>query len=82
MDIEKKILITLEEKFGYLPDDIKPESNLKNDLDMDSIDIVELVMDIENTFDISIPDEKIEDFKTVRNLSDFVETLVEKKSSN
>ncbi|MBP0000905.1 MAG: acyl carrier protein [Cyanobacteria bacterium SID2] len=53
-------------------DDIKPESNFANDLGADSLDTVELVMALEEEFDIEIPDEAAEQIATVQAAVDYI----------
>ena len=48
--------------------DVSMESNLKGDLGMDSLDILQIVFMIENTFDIKVEDEKLDTFVTVADL--------------
>jgi acyl carrier protein len=59
----------------YIEDDkkIKPNSNLVNDLGADSLDTVQIVMEVEDKFKISISDEDASKIETVQNLVDFVE---------
>ena len=52
------------------------ESNFANDLGADSLDTVELVMAIEEQFDIEIPDEKAESIKTVRQAAEFIQNTL------
>lgn len=49
------------------------EASLEDDLGADSLDAVELNMSLEEAFDISIPDEKLADFKTVADIVDYIE---------
>lgn len=49
------------------------EANLKEDLEADSLDAVELIMAVEEEFDVEIPDEKAAEMKTVKDIVDFVE---------
>ncbi len=55
-------------------DDIKMDSRLAEDLDADSLDAVELNMAIEEHYGISIPDEELENMKTVRNIVEFIDS--------
>lgn len=48
------------------------EANLKEDLDADSLDAVELIMAVEEEFDIEIPDEKATEIKTVKDIVDYI----------
>ena len=54
------------------PTEVKPEANFANDLGADSLDTVELVMALEEEFDIEIPDEAAEAITTVQASVDFI----------
>ncbi|NLM03633.1 MAG: acyl carrier protein [Clostridiales bacterium] len=54
-------------------DSITPNSTLTDDLDADSLDAVEIIMAIEDEFDIEIPDEDAETFKSVQDIVDYIE---------
>jgi acyl carrier protein len=62
----------ISEKFGKSSDKISLESNISNDLALDSLDIVELIMEFEKTFDTTIPDEVAEKIKTVKDIVDYI----------
>ncbi len=49
------------------------EANLKDDLEADSLDAVELIMAVEEEFDIEIPEETAQNMKTVKDIVDFIE---------
>lgn len=57
--------------------DVTPESNFANDLNADSLDTVELVMALEEEFDIEIPDEAAEQIATVQAAVDYISNKVE-----
>lgn len=63
--IEAKVKNIIAEQLGVGEDEIKPESNFVEDLGADSLDIVELVMAMEEEFEVEIPDEEAENIKTV-----------------
>jgi acyl carrier protein len=65
MSVEQRVIDIVAEQLGVEKDKIKPESNFVNDLGADSLDTVELVMELEEEFDISIPDEAAEKIQTV-----------------
>jgi len=67
--IEKIVAQTL----GCSQDSIKDESNFVNDLGADSLNIVEIVMAIEEEFDVSIPDEDAETLHTVGAVKQYIE---------
>ena len=55
-------------------DKITLESNFKDDLDADSLDLFELVMAFEEEFDVEIPDEDAQKIKTVKDVIDYIES--------
>jgi acyl carrier protein len=64
-EIFEKVKKIVVEQLEVSPDDVKPESSFANDLGADSLDTVELVMALEEEFDIEIPDEAAEQIDTV-----------------
>jgi acyl carrier protein len=56
-------------------DEVKPESKFVEDLGADSLDVVELVMALEEKFDVEIPDDQAEKIQTVQNAVDFIESI-------
>lgn len=54
-------------------DSIKPDSNLIDDLKADSLDIVEMIMDLEQEFDVEIPDEELPKVQTVADIVKYLE---------
>jgi acyl carrier protein len=75
MDVEAKVKEIIVDKLGVEDSQITPEASFTNDLGADSLDIVELVMGFESTFQISIPDEDAEKIGTV---GDAIKYLQEK----
>lgn len=71
-DVDAKIKRIIAEEMGYELSEITDDKILDVDLGIDSLDIVELVIVIEDEFNISIDDSQIETFTTVRSLIDFV----------
>ncbi|MEM7782082.1 MAG: acyl carrier protein [Planctomycetota bacterium] len=72
--VEEKVINIVAEQLGVDKDKIKRESNFVNDLGADSLDTVELVMELEEEFDINIPDEAAEKIQTVGEAIDHIET--------
>ena len=62
------------------PDSVVEEARFKEDLDADSLDLVELVMGLEERFDISVPEEDLEDVGTVGQAVDLVMAKVAAKA--
>jgi acyl carrier protein len=69
----KGIILT---KYDVLIEDVKPGSNIKYDFGLDSLDFIELVIEIEKELNISLPDEELIDIKTVKNLTDVIEVIL------
>lgn len=72
-EIFKKVQSILAEELGIEAEAIKPDSNFIDDLNADSLDIVDLVVEMEQEFDISIPDDEAERIKTVGDAVDFIQ---------
>ena len=64
-EIEAKVKDIIVDKLGVDEADVKPEASFTNDLGADSLDNVELIMEFEKEFGISIPDDKAEKIATV-----------------
>lgn len=77
-EISKDIYEIIEDRLGVRGSDIAPEKDLVKDLGADSLDSVELIMAIEQKFDIRIPDDAVENIKTVGDIVAFVNNLATK----
>ena len=73
MSIEERVKKIIVEQFGVKEEDVKPEASFVEDLGADSLDTVELVMALEEEFDIEIPDEEAEKITTVQSAIDYVQ---------
>jgi acyl carrier protein len=73
-DTAQRITAIIVEKLGINEADITPEASFTNDLGADSLDIVELIMDLEKEFDLTIPDEDAEKIGTVGDAIRYVES--------
>lgn len=69
-----KVKDIIVEQLGVDPERVKEDAKFIEDLGADSLDIVELVMAMEEEFDIEIPDEDAEKLVTVRNVQDYLQT--------
>ena len=69
----EKVKAILSEQFDVEEDSITPDTNLSEDLEADSLDVVDLLMSIEDEFEIEVPDEEIENIKTVDQLGKYIE---------
>jgi acyl carrier protein len=72
-DISNRVVKKVAEHLQVSEDQVVPEASFIDDLGADSLEIVELVMALEDEFGISIPDEKAEQIKTVKEVIDYIE---------
>lgn len=70
--VETEIRTIIEEQMGVEPDQITSTTNIIKDLGADSLDQVELVMAVEDKYDIDIPDEEAEKLVTFADIVDYV----------
>ncbi|MCD6560894.1 MAG: acyl carrier protein [Deltaproteobacteria bacterium] len=73
--IEDKIKKIVCEQLDVPAEDVVPEASFVDDLGADSLDQVELIMAMEEQFDLSIPDEDAENISTVKDVMDYVKKL-------
>ena len=72
MSIEERVKKIIVDQLGADAAQVKPEASFIEDLGADSLDTVELVMALEEEFDIEIPDEEAEKITTVQSAIDYV----------
>jgi acyl carrier protein len=72
-NIELKVREKIAEQLGVAADEVKPESSFIEDLGADSLDIVELVMALEEEFNIEISDEDAEKIRTVKDVVGYIQ---------
>ncbi len=70
--IKEKVIGIISEQMGVDKSEITRETSFINDLNADSLDTVELVMEFEDEFDMSIPDEEAEKIQTVGSAIDYI----------
>ncbi len=80
MSIEERVIEIVSEQMGVAKDQISKETSFINDLGADSLDTVELVMELEEEFDITIPDEKAEEIQTVGQAVAYIEEHIGNKN--
>lgn len=78
-NVDERVIKIVVEQLGVKPDDIKREQSFVDDLGADSLDTVELVMALEEEFDIEIPDETAEKITTIQNAIDHITSHLEDK---
>lgn len=67
----------LSEQLGISAEKIELSSNLAEDLGADSLDAIDIVMSIEDQYSIEVPDETIENMKTVEDIVNFIENNID-----
>ena len=77
--IEDKVFTIVSEQMAVNKAEINRETSFINDLNADSLDTVELVMEFEDEFDMSIPDEEAEKIQTVGAAIDYIVNIVKTK---
>ncbi len=75
--ISERVTKIIVDKLGVDESEVTAEASFTNDLGADSLDTVELIMEFEKEFDISIPDEQAEKIATVGDAISFVEAQAE-----
>ena len=78
--IEQKIIEIISEQVGVDKSEITRETSFINDLNADSLDTVELVMEFEDEFNMSIPDEDAEKIQTVGAAIEYVVNIAQSKN--
>jgi len=69
----EQIVEIISKQLKAEPDQINPDTNIMEDLGADSLDVVELLMALEETFGVTVPDEDVPGLKTVKDIADYVE---------
>ena len=73
MSVEERVIDIVSDQMGVAKDQITRETSFVNDLGADSLDTVELVMEFEEEFEITIPDEEAEKIQTVGQAISYIE---------
>lgn len=79
-EIEAKVKKIVAEQMGVAESEISRDTSFVNDLNADSLDTVELVMEFEEKFDLNIPDEEAEKIQTVGQAIDYIKAHLDKSS--
>ncbi len=71
--MRNKVVDIIANQLGVDKEIVTPEANVVDDLGADSLDVVELVMALEEAFDLEIPDEEAEKIRTVKDIFEYLE---------
>lgn len=77
--VEERVTEIVCENLGVNKDQVKRETRFIEDIGADSLDIVELIMELEEEFEINIPDDQAEKIKTVGEAITYIEAEIKKK---
>ncbi len=75
-ELMEKVIAVVVEKLGVKEDQCKPEAKFVEDLGADSLDQVELVMALEDEFDLEIPDEDAQKLQSVGSVLEYVQSKI------
>lgn len=79
MSVEEKVISIVSEQLGVPKEEITRESAFVDDLKADSLDVVELVMEFEDEFEITIPDDDYEKIRTVGDAIEYINQKINEK---
>ena len=71
-DLEARVRSLVADQLGIDIDEVTPNASILDDLGADSLDLVELVMSLEDAFDLEVPDEEVEGMRTIADIQQYV----------
>jgi acyl carrier protein len=71
-ELEGRVRTLVADQLGVDFEEITPDASILEDLGADSLDVVELVMSLEDAFDIEVPDEEVEGMRTIGDIEQYV----------
>jgi acyl carrier protein len=74
--LEQKVRNIVAEQLGVDLSEVRPDASILDDLGADSLDVVEMVMSLEESFDIEVPDEDVEALRTVADVERYITAAV------
>ena len=81
-NVQKEIISIVSDVTGFEPEEITPESNFYDDLEVDSVKAIEIAVSIEKRFKVTVRDEEIPNITTVKQAVAIVKKLLEEKEEN
>lgn len=76
-DVKEKVVSIIVDKLGVNPEDVTETASFTNDLGADSLDTVELIMEFEKEFNVTIPDDQAEKISTVGDALKYIEDNIQ-----
>jgi acyl carrier protein len=80
-NIEHEIVSIISDVSGFDPEEIKPDTNLQNELEIDSIKAIEITVAIEKKYKISVRDEDVPNITTLKQAVELVNTLINQRDT-
>ena len=80
--ITKKIIEIISAQFNVDEKAINLDTSFQDDLNADSLDLVELIMALEDEFDLEFDDEEVDNIKTVGDAKNYIKNLIEQRENN
>ncbi len=74
MTLDEKIIDLIAEQLNVTKEECVPEASFVEDLGADSLDLVELIMEMEETFDIHIADNELEKIRSIKDVKEFLQS--------
>jgi acyl carrier protein len=74
MTLEEKVISIIAEQLDVAREECVPEASFTDDLGADSLDLVELIMEMEETFNVQIADNELEKIRTIQDVIDFLKS--------
>ncbi len=74
--LEQKVKVIVADQLGVDLAELRADASILDDLGADSLDVVEMVMSLEEAFDIEVPDEDVEEMRTVADIERYVTRAV------
>jgi acyl carrier protein len=74
MTLEEKVIAIIVEQLDVTKEECLPEASFIDDLGADSLDLVELIMEMEETFGLTIADSELEKIRTIKDVLDFLKS--------
>ncbi len=81
-NVEQEIISIISDVSGFEPEEIKPDTNLQNELEIDSIKAIEITVAIEKKFKIRVRDEDVPSITTLKQAVELVNALISQKDAN
>jgi acyl carrier protein len=72
MELEEKVIELIIEQLNVTREQCVPEASFINDLGADSLDLMELIMEMEEQYGVSISDDELQNIRTIQNVIDFL----------